>query len=82
MYGLASGIWTRDFRAAWRIGRALETGTVWVNTYKQFSISTPFSGVKMSGYGQEKGRLGILEYTSQKSFYVGLNERPLPWALS
>ncbi len=82
MYGLASGIWTRDFRAAWRIGRALETGTVWVNTYKQFSISTPFSGVKMSGYGQEKGRLGILEYTSQKSFYVGLNEQPLPWALS
>ena len=82
MYGLASGIWTRDFRAAWRIGRALETGTVWVNTYKLFSISTPFSGVKMSGYGQEKGRLGILEYTSQKSFYVGLNEQPLPWALA
>ncbi|WP_119292544.1 aldehyde dehydrogenase [Azohydromonas sediminis] len=82
VYGLAAGLWTRDFRAAWRIGRALETGTVWVNTYKQFSISTPFSGVKMSGYGQEKGRLGILEYTSQKSFYVGLNEQPLPWATS
>jgi acyl-CoA reductase-like NAD-dependent aldehyde dehydrogenase len=45
-----------------------------------FSISTPFSGVKMSGYGQEKGRLGILEYTSQKSFYWGLNESPMPWA--
>lgn len=82
MFGLASGIWTRDFKNAWRIGRALQTGTVWVNTYKLFSISTPFSGVKMSGYGQEKGRLGILEYTSQKSFYVGLNEAPMPWALS
>jgi len=80
MFGLASGIWTRDYRSAWRIGRALQTGTVWVNTYKQFSVSTPFSGVKMSGYGQEKGRLGILEYTSQKSFYWGLNEAPLPWA--
>jgi acyl-CoA reductase-like NAD-dependent aldehyde dehydrogenase len=82
VYGLAAGLWTRDFRAAWRIGRALETGTVWVNTYKQFSISTPFAGVKMSGYGQEKGRLGILEYTHPKSFYVGLNEQPLPWAAS
>lgn len=82
MFGLASGIWTRDFRNAWRIGRALQTGTVWVNTYKVFSISTPFSGVKMSGYGQEKGRLGILEYTSQKSFYFGLNEQPNPWAFS
>ena len=79
-YGLASGIWTRDYKAAWRIGRALQTGTVWINTYKLFSISTPFSGVKMSGYGQEKGRLGILQYTRQKSFYWGMNDAPLPWA--
>ena len=80
LYGLAAGIWTRDYKTAWRIGRALQAGTVWINTYKLFSISTPFSGVKMSGYGQEKGRTGILEYTAQKSFYWGLNEAPLPWA--
>ncbi|MBL0085402.1 MAG: aldehyde dehydrogenase [Ideonella sp.] len=80
VYGLASGIWTRDYKAAWRIGRALQTGTVWVNTYKVFSVSTPFGGLKMSGTGREKGRLGILEYTAQKSFYWGLNEQPLPWA--
>ncbi len=81
VYGLASGIWTRDYRAAWRIGSALDTGTVWINTYKMFSISTPFGGTKLSGIGREKGRLGILEYTSQKSFYWGLNESPLPWSL-
>ncbi len=80
VYGLASGIWTRDYKAAWRIGSALKTGTVWINTYKLFSVSTPFGGVKLSGTGREKGRLGILEYTSQKSFYWGLNESPLPWA--
>lgn len=80
LYGLASGIWTRDYKTAWRIGRALETGTVWINTYKLFSISTPFSGIKMSGYGQEKGRAGILPYMRQKSFYWGLNDSPLPWA--
>ena len=79
-YGLASGIWTRDHKTAWRIGRALQTGTVWVNTYKLFSVSTPFGGVKMSGVGREKGRQGILEYTTQKSFYWGLNDAPLPWA--
>jgi acyl-CoA reductase-like NAD-dependent aldehyde dehydrogenase len=82
VYGLASGIWTRDYKAAWRIGSALKTGTVWINTYKLFSVSTPFGGVKLSGTGREKGRLGILEYTSQKSFYWGLNENPLPWAAS
>lgn len=80
VFGLASGIWTKDYRTAWRIGSALETGTVWVNTYKVFSVSTPFGGVKQSGTGREKGRLGILEYTAQKSFYWGLNEAPLPWA--
>jgi len=80
VYGLASGIWTRDYKTAWRIGAALQTGTVWVNTYKLFSVSTPFGGVKMSGTGREKGRLGILEYTNQKSYYWGTNAAPLPWS--
>ncbi len=80
VYGLAAGIWTRDYKRAWRIARALETGTVWINTYKQLSVSTPFGGCKESGVGREKGRLGILEYTQQKSLYWGLNAAPLPWA--
>ena len=80
VFGLASGIWTRDYRTAWRIGSALQTGTVWINTYKIFSVSTPFGGVKMSGTGREKGRLGILEYTAQKSFYWGTSGAPMPWA--
>jgi acyl-CoA reductase-like NAD-dependent aldehyde dehydrogenase len=80
VYGLAAGIWTQDYKTAWRLGSALNTGTVWVNTYKVFSISTPFGGVKMSGMGREKGRQGILEYTRQKSFYWGLNAHPMPWA--
>ena len=80
VYGLASGIWTKDYKTVWRLGRALQTGTVWVNTYKVFSVSTPFGGVKMSGTGREKGRMGILEYTSQKSYYWGLSESPMPWS--
>ncbi|HHM5034905.1 TPA: aldehyde dehydrogenase [Pseudomonas aeruginosa] len=61
-YALAAGIWTRDFQRAWRLGRAVQAGTVWINTYKQFSISTPFGGWRDSGLGREKGRLGILQY--------------------
>lgn len=80
-YGLAAGIWTSDYKRAWRIARALETGTVWINTYKQLSISTPFGGVKDSGMGREKGRTGIWEYCNQKSLYWGLNADPLPWAV-
>lgn len=80
VYALAAGIWTRDYKAAWRIGRAVQAGTVWINTYKQFSISTPFGGWRDSGLGREKGRLGIQQYMEQKSLYWGLNANPLAWA--
>nr|WP_315208147.1 aldehyde dehydrogenase [uncultured Albidiferax sp.] len=80
LYALAAGIWTRDYKRAWRVGRAVQAGTVWINTYKQFSISTPFGGWKDSGLGREKGRLGIQQYMEQKSLYWGLNDNPLGWA--
>ncbi|MDQ0797991.1 aldehyde dehydrogenase [Streptomyces sp. B1I3] len=80
VYGLACGIWTRDLRAAWRIARRIEAGTVWINTYKQFSASTPFSGWKDSGLGTEKGRDAIRAYQRQKSLYWGTSDAPLPWA--
>lgn len=79
-YGLACGIWTRDFPRAYRVARAITTGTVWINTYKQFSISTPFGGEKDAGLGREKGREGIRAYMAQKSLYVDLTGRPHPWA--
>ncbi|MGW0136888.1 aldehyde dehydrogenase [Streptomyces sp. NPDC003299] len=80
VYGLACGLWTRDHRAAWRIARRIEAGTVWINTYKQFSVSTPFGGMKDSGLGREKGREGIRAYQRQKSLYWGTSTTPLPWA--
>ncbi|MFF4758447.1 aldehyde dehydrogenase family protein [Streptomyces sp. NPDC001292] len=80
VYGLACGIWTRDARAAWRLARRIEAGTVWINTYKQFSISTPFGGMKDSGLGTEKGRDLIRAYQRQKSLYWGTEATPLPWA--
>ncbi len=80
VYALAAGIWTRDHRAAWRIGQAVQAGTVWINIYKQFSISTPFGGWRDSGLGREKGRQSLRAYMDQKSFYWSLDDAPLPWA--
>lgn len=80
LYALAAGIWTRDYKRAWALGRKIQAGTVWINTYKQFSISTPFGGWRDSGLGREKGRLGLLQYMEQKSLYWGMNEQPLAWA--
>ena len=72
-FGLASGIWTADYQRAWRIARLLEAGTVWINTYKQLSIATPFGGFKDSGLGREKGIGGMRLYQQTKAIYLGLS---------
>ena len=79
VYGLAVGIWTPDFLRAHRIAGRIDAGTVWINTYKQFSISTPFSGFKDSGLGVDKGLDGLAEYSKRKSLYWGLTHGPMSW---
>ncbi|MCG7391615.1 aldehyde dehydrogenase [Microvirga sp. ACRRW] len=68
-FGLAAGLWTSDFAKAWRVARAIQAGTVWINTYKETSISTPFGGFKQSGLGREKGLQGIRTYMEPKGLY-------------
>ncbi len=80
VYGLAAGLWSEDYRKLMRVARQLQCGTVWINTYKQFSISVPFGGLKQSGLGREKGRESLRAYMNQKSLLWGLNDTPLPWA--
>ncbi|WP_353250689.1 aldehyde dehydrogenase [Salinisphaera sp. T31B1] len=72
-FGLAAGIWTADYRRAWRVARAIEAGTVWINTYKQLSIATPFGGFKDSGIGREKGLSGVRLYQQSKALYWQLD---------
>lgn len=78
-YGLACGIWTSDFNKAYRVARAIKAGTVWVNCYKQFSISTPFGGYKASGLGREKGLQGLRAWQQQKSIYIDVSGQAFPW---
>ena len=71
VYGLAAGIWTKDYKKAWQVAKAMKAGTVWINTYKQLSISAPFGGYKESGLGREKGVQGLRAYQQIKSIYLG-----------
>lgn len=79
VYGLAAGIWTKDYTRAFKLADALDVGTVWVNTYKVFSISTPFGGFKESGIGREKGLESLKAYMQQKSLFLALNPQPNRW---
>jgi len=77
LYGLASGVWTGNYQRAWRVARALQTGLVWINTYKQLSIATPFGGFKESGIGREKGVSGVRLYQQSKGLYWSMDPRNL-----
>lgn len=76
-FGLAAGMWTGDYARAWRVARELEAGSVWINTYKQSHIATPFGGFKDSGIGREKGLHGLRLYSQVKSVYFGMHEKPM-----
>ena len=79
VYGLAAGMWTADYRRAWRVARELEAGSVWINTYKQSHIATAFGGFKASGIGRELARIGLDEYTELKHSYINLAPAASGW---
>jgi acyl-CoA reductase-like NAD-dependent aldehyde dehydrogenase len=71
-YGLAAAVWTRDISRAHKVARALKAGTVWINTYLELDVSSPFGGYKQSGIGRELGKHSIDLYTQIKSVFVKL----------
>jgi acyl-CoA reductase-like NAD-dependent aldehyde dehydrogenase len=71
-YGLAAVVWTRDISRAHKVARALKAGTVWVNTYLELDVGSPFGGYKQSGIGRELGKHSIDLYTQVKSVFVRL----------
>jgi aldehyde dehydrogenase (NAD+) len=73
-YALAAGLWTRDVKRAHRMARALDAGTVWINTYRAVSPLSPFGGSGLSGYGRENGMEAITAFTKTKSVWIELSE--------
>jgi len=69
-FGLGAGVWTRDIGRAIRMSERIQSGTVWVNTYRAVSYLSPFGGYKDSGMGRENGMQAIYEYLQLKSVWI------------
>ncbi|MHB8340519.1 MAG: aldehyde dehydrogenase family protein [Mycobacteriales bacterium] len=65
-FGLYDYVWSADTTRAYRVGRALRTGNVGVNT-TQRNHETPFGGFKMSGVGRDGGSFGLHAYSELQS---------------
>jgi (Z)-2-((N-methylformamido)methylene)-5-hydroxybutyrolactone dehydrogenase len=74
IFGLAAGLWTTNMARTVRMAARLQAGTVWVNTYRAVSYTSPFGGYKRSGLGRESGKQAIEGYLQTKSVWINLAE--------
>ncbi|WP_122520048.1 aldehyde dehydrogenase [Pannonibacter phragmitetus] len=77
MYGLGAGVWTRDGTRAYRFGRAIEAGRVWVNNYHAYPAHAAFGGYKQSGIGRETHKMMLDHYQQTKNILVSYNPNKL-----
>jgi betaine-aldehyde dehydrogenase len=70
IYGLSGSIWTNNAGRAMRVARALETGTISINSNSSVRVTTPFGGFKQSGIGRELGPHALEHYTELKNVFL------------
>ena len=76
LYGLGAGIWTRNQNKAYRFGRGIQAGRVWVNNYHTYPAHAAFGGYKMSGIGRENHKMMLDHYQQTKNLLVSYSEKP------
>jgi len=69
-YGLSATVWTTDVNRTMRLSKQLESGIVWVNTWLNRDLRTPFGGVKNSGVGREGGFEALRFFTEPKNICI------------
>ena len=65
--GLIASLWTRDLATAWRVGEALQHGSVNINeTSNYWDQLAPFGGAGKSGVGRELSQWFLDKFTEPK----------------
>ena len=61
-YGLAAGVWSEKTSKLFEVAHRLNAGVIWANGYNLFDPTSPFGGVRHSGFGREGGIAGLWPY--------------------
>jgi len=69
-YGLACTLWTENISRAHKMVRKIDSGIIWVNTWLQRDLRTPFGGMKSSGVGREGGEEALRFFTEPKNVCI------------
>ena len=77
IYGLGSGVWSRDAHQLHTIARGLEAGRVWVNCYHLYPSHASFGGYKKSGIGKETHKTVLDAYRYTKNILTSYNKDAL-----
>ena len=76
-FGLGAGVFTENLARAHRVSAKIQSGIVWVNTYRAISPIAPFGGFGHSGYGREAGVDALLDYTRTKTTWINTSSEPM-----
>ncbi|WP_453985762.1 acetaldehyde dehydrogenase ExaC [Brevibacterium casei] len=74
LYGLGAGVWSRNGNTAYRAGRDIQAGRVWVNNYHAYPAHAAFGGYKASGIGRENHKMMLDHYQQTKNLLVSYSE--------
>src|SRR5215218_6198007 len=75
LYGLGAGVWSRDGNTAYRAGREIKAGRVWVNCYHVYPPHSAFGGYKQSGIGRENHKMMLDHYQQTKNLLVSYGNK-------
>ena len=77
LYGLGSGVWTRDVHQMQFMTRGIQAGRVWANCYHLYPAGASFGGYKSSGFGRETHKMMLNHYRKTKNVLTSYDKNAM-----
>jgi aldehyde dehydrogenase len=77
LYGLGSGVWSRDVHQVHEFASGIQAGRVWVNCYHLYPAHASFGGYKQSGIGRETHKMMLDHYRHTKNILTSYDKNAM-----